>query len=170
MMANVWLDETATGELLSNRMTLRWLRRIATRIAGPALAEDVLQQALLELLAYFEHRSVNVENPLGYFAATVRHTALRELTRRSKFDALRPSPAATTPIDESHVLLRMAIDDCIDELPSRYYTTLVMREVLGYETAEIARLLNRNIGGIRRSLKAAYAYLAECLETKGVYG
>jgi RNA polymerase sigma-70 factor (ECF subfamily) len=66
--------------------------------------------------------------------------------------------------------LRRELEECLGGLPDRQRVAFVLREVEGYDTAEICKILEVTANNLGVLLFRARNGLRECLEAKGVEG
>ncbi len=159
----------------------------AARGAGlaPERAEDVVQETFktfVESVARFEGRSHVRTWLFGILYRKVAE-ARRGLGRERRFDDIddvfesrldergswsHPPRAADRGLDDKET--RGQISDCLDAAPARQRMAFVLREVEGFATPEICKILevtDTNLGVMLHRLRNR---LRECLESKGVTG
>ena len=161
----------------------RELRVHCYRILGSLTdAEDVVQETLIAAwrgLAGFEGRS-SVRTWLYRIATNRCLNALRdagrrrpaepvppftppEPTRRGDVTWLQPFPDTLLDGPEEHVRSREAVELAfvagLQRLPPRQTATLVLRDVLGFSTAEVADLLDTSPTAVKAALQRARAHL-----------
>jgi RNA polymerase sigma-70 factor (ECF subfamily) len=121
---------------------------------------DALQEAMLQIvrkLDRFDGRSA-----FGTWAYRLTaNVCLDELRRRKR----RPEPAefaADLPIDDvsGASLDRQIVDEALERLPDDYRAAVVLRDLCGYEYAEIAELTKVPIGTVRSRIARGRAALA----------
>ncbi len=119
-----------------------------TRIFGPAhldLAEDVVQEALLQALRTWPFRGVP-ENPTGWLIQVAKNRALDALRRNaslaSKEEDIRVWAAALTgpePETEMDDQLRLIFICCQSAVPPEARVALTLKTMGGFGVPEIAR-------------------------------
>jgi RNA polymerase sigma-70 factor, ECF subfamily len=119
-----------------------------TRIFGPAhldLAEDVVQEALLQALRTWPFRGVP-DNPTGWLVQVAKNRALDALRRNaslaSKEEDIRGWAAALTgpePGTEMDDQLRLIFICCQSAVPPEARVALTLKTVGGFGVPEIAR-------------------------------
>ena len=118
-----------------------------TRILGPrhlALAEDVVQDALLKALQQWPHQGIPA-NPSTWLVQVARNRAIDLLRRTSTLTAKAADiarafpPAAVEPEDDMDDQLAMMFLCCHPDLPRESRVALTLKTVAGFGTAEIAR-------------------------------
>ena len=171
-----------TDEEALVRTNIGWMIGLAERLVGNrALAEDVVQEALINALrglADFEGRSQ-------------LKTWLRRITINAAVSSLRKqNRLAEQPIDEllpefdrfdcriedrwtqlaslDEVLAsserRTAVLNAVRSLPESYGLVLQLRDIEGYDTAEVAEILNLSASNVKVRLHRARAALKKILE------
>ena len=159
----------------------------AARGAGlaPERADDVVQETFktfVEGAARFEGRSHVRTWVFGILYRKIAE-ARRGLGRERRFDDIddvfesrfdergswsRPPRPADRHFDDKET--RLQISDCLDAAPTRQRMAFVLREVEGFATPEICKILevtDTNLGVMLHRLRNR---LRECLESKGVTG
>ena len=135
---------------------------IRSRVADPALAEDVAQQTLITV-----ERTIGSYGGLSRFRtwlySVARNEALMTLRRKVPEPTAEPRPEAVGRFT-SIVVNRMSIADVIDRLPAPYRETLKLQiyDDLDYEA--IAERLRIPIGTVRSRLSKAKDLLRDALE------
>lgn len=160
-------DET-TDELFERAVALhsRRLLAIARAIVGShAAAEDVLQQAILNL---YEHRArYDWREPAGLLRRTVVNEALRTL-RQPRMTLVAddhpdpgrdPGPSGAMIGDETVAAVRRAIE----QLPDHFRAALVLCEYENLSYVQIAELLDASVPQVKTWLHRGRRQLAERL-------
>lgn len=171
-----------TDEEALVRNNIGWMLGLAERLVGnKAQAEDVVQEALINALrglADFEGRSQ-------------LKTWLRRITINAAISSLRKqNRLAEQPIDEllpefdrfdcriedrwtqlksvDEVLAsserRTTVLNAVRSLPESYGLVLQLRDIEGYDTAEVAEMLNLSASNVKVRLHRARAALKKLLE------
>lgn len=147
-------DPVAFGELY-RRYHDRIHGYCLARVMDPQTAEDAAQEVFLRVL---QTDPAGVENPRAWLYGVARHVSADCLRRRIRL-------AETGPADEgSPAWLRLTAADTADtvmgreaarnifialrRLNPRYRTALMLRELHGQTSAEIAEALNTTIGAV----------------------
>jgi RNA polymerase sigma-70 factor (TIGR02960 family) len=182
-------DEQAFGELTEPHRAQ--LRVHCYRMLGSVDdAEDVVQETLLAAwrgLAGFEGRA-SLRNWLYRIATNRCLNALRDARRTvaapvppfeppepTRFgevtwlqpypDALLPGPADATAGPEARYTARETIEltfvSALQQLPPRQLAALVLRDVLGFRTAEVADMLDTSQVAVKSSVQRARASLRQ---------
>lgn len=143
------------------RAELPRLVALARALCGPALADDVAQEAMLA--AYRKWRRVSgLENPAGWVRRTCANLAVSQYRRRMvELRALtrlagRRDPAPMEAPDEEFWA-------AVHQLPSRQAQTVALRYVYELDIAEIAETLEISEGSVKQHLSRARARLARDL-------
>jgi len=159
----------------------------AARGAGlaPERADDVVQETFktfVEGAARFEGRS-HVRTWLFGILYRKIAEARRGLGRERRFDDIddvfesrfdergswsRPPRAADRALDDKKT--RSEISDCLDAAPARQRMAFVLREVEGFATPEICKILDVSDTNLGVMLHRLRNRVRECLESKGITG
>ena len=164
------------------RDNIGWMLALAERILRDrGLAEDAVQEAFMAAfrgLSDFEGRS-SLKTWLHRITVNASITKLRQVKRRAEqsidehlpeFDRHEcrieaPWHHLTTLQDvlESSDL-RLMVNEAIDALPNSYRVVLQLRDVEGYDTAEVAEMLDISRSNVKVRLHRARAALKGLLE------
>jgi RNA polymerase sigma factor (sigma-70 family) len=146
------------------RLHSRRLLAIARAIVGPAAAEDVLQQAILNL---YQHRHrYDWTAPGGLMRRTVVNEALRILRQPRMSLVADDHPGATqTPVrgmmqEEMIQQVRKAIS----RLPEHFRAALVLCEYENMSYVQIAEVLDASVPQVKTWLHRGRRQLAEKLK------
>ncbi|MEM9195240.1 MAG: RNA polymerase sigma factor [Myxococcota bacterium] len=136
------------------------LRRLAQHTVGRADAEDVLQESLTRIYLALRERRYRAE---GQFMAWARRIVTRvaldhlRSQRRRRARELAAAPPSTAqnadPLALSEVL------QALETLPPKQRIALVLKEVEGLTTREIADAMNSSVGSVEQRLVRARATL-----------
>jgi len=136
-----------------------------TRVFGPhnlSLAEDVVQEALLQALRVWPFRGIP-KNPSGWLYQVAKHKAI-DIVRREKWTKDRPGhrvavePMIANLFVEEEITddtLRMMFTCCHPALPLESQIALTLKILCGFGTAEIARALLTNEPTIQKRVYRA---------------
>lgn len=159
----------------------------ATRAAGlkDDHAEDAVQSAVLVFVRRAEEFDGRAQASTwlhGILARTIQeqrrsiskdeHREDIDDVMESRFDMngswVRPprGPAEHLILGE----LKDAIDTCLDGLPDRQRQAFALREVEGFDTEEVCKILAVSVNNLGVLLYRARNRLRECLEKKGMEG
>ncbi|MFF3459674.1 sigma-70 family RNA polymerase sigma factor [Streptomyces sp. NPDC002730] len=112
-------------------------------------AEEVVHQVFLEILAGWEQ--LLQEDDLEQQTLTVLH---RHVTRRLEREGRTPAFVINGPIAQNLRAVRNELElrdgtsglyEAIAELPPRQFNVIVLRHLLGYKTARIARFMGLDV-------------------------
>lgn len=178
-------DDAAQNELDPEtlaRDNAGWMLTLAERLLRDrSLAEDVVQDALIRAIkgsANFEHRST-VKTWLHRITVNTALSKLRQLKRLAEqpidehlpeFDRydcrIEPAWSHLASVDEitQSDQLRQHVYNAIGELPDAYRLVLQLRDIEGYDTAEVAELLELTPTNVKVRLHRARAALKKLLE------
>ena len=145
---------------------LRGLLRPAGR---EAWVEDLAQETFLRAFRGLDGFTGDVDRALGAWLLTIAtRVGLNELRKN------RPRASELNTIEETlctrrddpsvngHVIGR-GIDDAVRELPPAYQAAFLLRELHGFEYAEIATALEIDLGTVKSRLSRARSRLREAL-------
>ena len=168
------LEAAARGDPAAVRALYdRFSRRvytIARRLAGDdALAKDIAQEAWIRILRALPGFRGDARLSSWVHRIAVNTALLgsrRERRQGMREDAFASAPArprAVTGQDE-RVLLRMQLEDALDDVPDGMRRVLVLHDVEGYTHEEIAAALGTTPSASRSQLTRARARLRAALE------
>lgn len=147
----------------------RLLRRMLGPVGLDALTEDLAQETFLR--AFRALHRFDPDGPARFSTWLLRiasRLAINELTRkRPEVASPRSLPSASTPESE-HCRKRIgqAIATAVGELPAPFRAAFLLREYHGLDYAEIAQMLDLELGTVKSRLSRARRLLREQL--KGV--
>lgn len=165
-------DHAAFGQLV-RRYERRLLRVIQRFVRDADLAEDLAQEAFLRVYERLDQYDASRRFGPWLFRIGVNVTLdfLRRRKRRiwtSLFtDAGRerdPDPASADP--RTQLDLNQEVWRVIEHLPEKYRTVLVLRDLEGFSTSEIAAILDRREATIRWRLAEARNRFQEIWERR----
>ncbi|MAT15828.1 MAG: RNA polymerase subunit sigma [Planctomyces sp.] len=154
-------NSEAYGELVE-RYQQRLLRVIQRFISDYDLAQDLAQEAFIR--AYEKLDQFDPSRRFGpwLFRIAVNLTMdyLRKLKRRGRWMLFSESPADQAPdpsIEDprEHHDLSQEVRAILEEIPEKYRTVLVLRDLENFSTSEIAAILDRKEATIRWRLAEA---------------
>lgn len=162
-------DRTALRELVrrNQKQVGQLLRRMLGPVGLDALTEDLAQETFLRAF-----RALDRFDPGGaatfstWLLRIASRLAINELTRKRPERASAGSlPSAATPESE-HYRRRVgqAISTAVGELPPPFRAAFLLREYHGLDYAEIAQMLDLELGTVKSRLSRARRLLRERLE------
>jgi RNA polymerase sigma-70 factor, ECF subfamily len=154
-------DQAAFGELVM-RYERRLLRVIGRFIRDADIAEDLAQETFLRVYERLDQYDasrrfgpwlfrIGVNLTLDYLRKQKRRGLTALFTDRSK--DRWPDPGIPDP--RNRLDLHQEIRRVIEEIPEKYRTVLVLRDLENFSTSEIAAILNRKEATIRWRLAEA---------------
>lgn len=162
-------DRTALRELVrqNEKQVGRLLRRMLGPVGLDALTEDLAQETFLRAF-----RALDRFDPGGaatfstWLLRIASRLAINELTRKRPERASTGSlPSAATPESEHHrKRMGQAISTAVGELPPPFRAAFLLREYHGLDYAEIAQMLDLELGTVKSRLSRARRLLRERLE------
>lgn len=180
--ASAWTDEqvidrvlageTALYEIIMRRYNQRLYRVVRAILRDDNEAEDVIQDAYVrayQSLAQFESRS----SFSTWLVRIAVHEALSRLRRRNRFAVFEEEEetgelhAASSGPDPEEALsqseLRRVLEDSILQLPARYRTVVMLRDIEEMSTAETAAALGISEQNVKVRLHRAHALARKML-------
>ncbi|MGD9854225.1 MAG: RNA polymerase sigma factor [Planctomycetaceae bacterium] len=154
-------DQAAFGELVQ-RYERRLIRVIQRFIRDPDIAEDLAQETFLRVYERLEQFDASRRFGPWLFRIGVNLTLdhLRRKKRRGwlgLFSEQRqerwPDPGVEDP--RQAIDLHQEVRSVVEELPEKYRTVLVLRDLENFSTSEIAAILDRTEATIRWRLAEA---------------
>jgi RNA polymerase sigma-70 factor (ECF subfamily) len=172
-------DEVVLPHLDAAYNFARWLTR------NDADAADVVQEAMLRALTYFE--GYRGENARAWLLTIVRNTCFRWLERNrpgavvpftrdveAEVDAAVAKPGAAAPPDPERVFLERRdaalLNEIIEGLPPLFREVLVLRELEDMSYKEISDVLDVPIGTVMSRLARARGLLRETWSRREMRG
>src|SRR5688572_7465388 len=174
-------DRVALERLLMKAQEVAY-RFSRTVCGGPADAEDVMQDALLKTFRYVRR----IRDPRAFrtwLYRTVRNACLMKRRRRVgepkrvlSFDDVLPSAdghaAALDPVESSrnpealavNASLRRRLSKALRALPPEYRVIVFLREMEGFSTKDVARILKMSESNVKMRLHRARLFLRKQLE------
>ena len=161
--------ETALFELVMRRYNQRLFRVLRALLRDDSEAEDVLQDAYVRAYSHLAQLE-QPERLASWLTHIAVHEAKARLRRRNRFvdvkeGSLRAVPSPTRDPEQEALGRQMqrVLVAAIDELPVGYRTVLVLRDVEGLSTAEVAHSLGMSEQAVKMRLHRARASLRDDL-------
>jgi RNA polymerase sigma-70 factor (ECF subfamily) len=149
-------DRTAFDELVAEHQQAAYIA--AWRILGDGeAAHDVVQEAFVRVLRH--HQRYDAGKPFrSWLLSIVRNLAIDSLRRRRRFDhpdtlSQLSAPASPATMEEQELRERVAL--VLAELPEKYRSIIVMREMEGAGAEDIARSIGVDYSTTRWRLHQA---------------
>lgn len=161
-----------------NWIQLLGIGRVVT--ADPTLADDVLQDCLVDLHRQWDRLQGEGSHPLAY-AARVMGSKAANHRRTSWARRVRVTDDVTT-LDQSaslassngdaspHVVDRLAVTEALKSLSSRQRQVVAMHYLLDMPVTDIARALGKPVGSVTSDLTRARKRLRRQLAEGGDHG
>lgn len=154
-------DQDAYGELVL-RYQQRMLRVVMRFISDYDVAQDLAQEAFIRAFEKLDQFDPSRRFGPWLFRIGVNLTMdyLRKIKRRGRWVLFSESPSEKqpdpeTPDPQQNLELGQEIQNVLEELPEKYRTVLVLREMENFSTSEIAAILDRKEATIRWRLAEA---------------
>ena len=154
-------DQAAFGELVQ-RYERRLIRVIQRFIRDPDIAEDLAQETFMRVYERLEQFDASRRFGPWLFRIGVNLTLdhLRKKKRRGLIALFSdqgkdrwPDPGVADP--RQTIDLHQEVRAVVDELPEKYRTVLVLRDLENFSTSEIAAILDRTEATVRWRLAEA---------------
>lgn len=175
------MEDASVGELVEGlfRRESAHLVSALARLLGPArlaLAEDVVQEALLSAMQAFRHGVP--DNPKAWILTTAKNRAIDRIRRERRLETFDPEleseaklsdafDLALSPEADAENQLAMMFAICEEraarskEARSETHVTLILRLLCGFSAAEIARAFLVDVQTIDRRLHRGRTRLQE---------
>jgi RNA polymerase sigma-70 factor (ECF subfamily) len=155
------------------RMVLRTGLRLLGRLD---LAQDAAQETFLRLHRYLARFDESRE--LGPWLYRVAVNVCRDMGRRQPparvvglddVDEVESPPAGSAALDEAVVLAqqRRIVQAALLTLPPKEREAIVLRDIEGLETSEVARILGSSEGTVRSQISTGRLKIKRYVETHG---
>lgn len=179
LLAGLRCDDAAAFETLVRRYG-DYLYRVALRLArSEAEARDAVQDVFVSVLRNLDSFAGRASLKTWLYRLTVNATLMRMRAARRRrevsvdelvppLEGMRVEPewsfSESLEASSEREEVRAAVRDAIDRLPDRYRTVLVLRDIEGHDTREVAVLLGDTEGNVKVRLHRARAALKKLLE------
>lgn len=132
-------------------------------------SEDIVQELFIKL--WTDRRKINIQNTIsGYLFQAAKNMALNHIrdttNRKVAIEKLQQADFYIENELETEEF-RIALENCIDQLPARCKEVLLMYRVQELKQKEIAEKLNISIKTIKNQIWASLQRLRKCLEVNG---
>jgi RNA polymerase sigma-70 factor (ECF subfamily) len=148
----------------------RWLLGVAQRIVrDPQQAEDVLQDAFIQLWQHASTFDATLGSARGWIYTIVRHRALKMLRDSGREQTMDPqgltelSDASQRDDPGLRALDTDSLERCLQRLDEARRACVVHAFVDGLTHEQIARRLNTPLGTVKSWIRRSLASLKECL-------
>lgn len=134
-------------------------------------SEDVVQELFLNL--WNNRRKIVVtESVSGYLFKMAKNQALNHIRSTINYQNLLDNQDNAPGYYEENQLesdeFRIALYDCIDQLPDRTKQVLLLHRMQGLKQKEIAEKLDISVKTIKNQIWSSLQRLRKCLKLKGV--
>jgi RNA polymerase sigma-70 factor, ECF subfamily len=148
----------------------RWLLGVAMRIVrNRALAEEVLQEAFLQIWRGARTFDRSRGSGRGWIYTVVRHRALQEIRKAVPTDGAEPLDVENLPgeepvADESlQGIDAEDLDRCLEQLEPQRRECITQAFVEGYSHAQIAARIGKPVGTVKSWVRRGLLSLKDCL-------
>jgi RNA polymerase sigma-70 factor (ECF subfamily) len=149
----------------------RWLLGVAQRIVrDPQQAEDVLQDAFLQLWQHASTFDATLGSARGWIYTIVRHRALKALRDSGREQTMDPQDLSEladrqqqSTEGDQRALDSDSLERCLQRLDEARRACVVHAFVDGLTHEQIARRLNTPLGTVKSWIRRSLASLKECL-------
>lgn len=169
-------DRVAQAEIVKNYETMVY--NLALKLTGNSdEAEGVLQETFLKVLESLH--SFRGESKLGtwIYRIAVNYALMRLRRRKKAFYSLddyqindnKDYSTFNRSIEDDpeamlyNTELRRAMEEAIDELPPKYKTSFIMKDIEGLSLKEVADILDMNIATVKTHIHRARLFLRDKL-------
>ena len=141
----------------------------ATRLLHDASqAEDIVQDAVLSFLRSLD-RGTKIRNSESFLMRTVRNACLDAIRYSSVRTAVPveelkssgPAMQGEKAVELSDQIAQVA--RTLEKLPENYRSVFILRDMMGYELTEIARMMDMKEPAVRKALSRARMQIREIL-------
>jgi RNA polymerase sigma factor (sigma-70 family) len=159
-------EEQVSPHLKSAYNLAKWLTR------SHEDAEDVVQEAFLKAFSAFE--SLRGEDAKPWLLTIVRNTSMTWLKRNRNagatigFEESLEDPIERSPDPEERLLIscdRQQVRQALEQLPSEFRETVVLREMEGLSYREISAAIGVPLGTVMSRLSRGRDWLRRILST-----
>lgn len=176
LIARARVNDATALELLMRRHNQRVYRVVRSVLRDPSEIEDVMQQAYVQAFLHLDQFS-GASRWSTWVCRIAFNAALARLRQQNRFVSLdamseqqmRDEPKAPGADPEREAAgreFRGMVEQAIDELPEIYRAVLILREVEGMNTAEVAEVLAAPPDVIKTRLHRARRALRGALENR----
>lgn len=139
----------------------------ATRLLHDASqAEDIVQDAVLSFLRSLD-RGAKIRNSESFLMRTVRNACLDAIRYSSVRTAVPveelkssgPAMQGDKAVELSDQVAQVA--RTLEKLPENYRSVFILRDMMGYELTEIARMMDMKEPAVRKALSRARMQIRE---------
>jgi RNA polymerase sigma-70 factor (ECF subfamily) len=149
-------DRTAFDELVAEHQQAAYTS--AWRVLGDGeAAHDVVQEAFVRILRHYERYDAS-RSFRSWLLSIVRNLAIDSLRRRRRFDhpdTLDQLTSPTAPATMEEHELRERVAQVLTDLPEKYRSIIVMREMEGTPAEDIAKAIGVDYSTTRWRLHQA---------------
>jgi RNA polymerase sigma-70 factor (ECF subfamily) len=136
---------------------------------GRADAEDAAQQVFLRV--YQNLNRYRDEGTFTHWLYRITVNVCRDINRKSRvlnFVVLKETPSLAVPADESLVAeqRRKLVAEALAELPEKERASIVLRDIRGLETSEVAVILRSTEATVRSQISSGRRKIKEIIERR----
>lgn len=118
-------------------------------------AEDLAQETFLKAMRHSK-KFYNHENPVAYLFLIAKNTQIDQIRKNQKWDQIIFQQRSEEPIaDDNLIEVEYACQLLIKYLTPLQRTVFVLKEIFGYRSSEVAKLLQTTEGSIKAALHRA---------------
>lgn len=132
------------------------------------LAEDVVQEAIVRVLKYFNNGGCEPDNFVQFVHTTMKNIHLNSFKKKSE-ELLKEGTEEKIPQQETSFSTEdmITMERCLNELDERSREILLMNLYKGITTKQISETIKKPQGSILRWLNQARIAFKNCYETHG---
>jgi RNA polymerase sigma-70 factor (ECF subfamily) len=136
---------------------------------GRADAEDAAQQVFLRVYQHLDR--YQDEGNFSHWLYRITVNVCRDMNRKSRlrnFVVLEETPSHAVPADESLVAeqRRRLVAEALRELPEKERAAIVLRDIRGLETTEVAAILGSSDATVRSQISSGRRKIKEIIERR----
>lgn len=173
---NQLIDSIKEGDYISyNTLFMRYYPNLCqyvwSIIVNKNDAEDIIQD--LFLLLWDNHEKLDIqENVSGYLYKMAKNLTLNQIRKTANYRNILENQVFQQPYYEENLLeadeFRIALFDCINQLPERCKKILLLHRIKELKQKEIAEKLDISVKTIKNQIWISLQKLRVCLELKGI--
>jgi RNA polymerase sigma-70 factor (ECF subfamily) len=175
LLARIALRDRSAFERLYQQVNGK-LNSVALAIVGQqALADDVLQDAFMQIWHNAGSYHEELGTPLVWMRAIVRYRAFDQLSQQKRKRQLTGDDPADHPVEGVNAMSianatadRQILDICLQTLTASSRESILLAYLFGYSREEIAERMLKPLNTIKSWLKRGLERLEKCLRQNAI--
>lgn len=189
LLSAVAQGDASTFKVFYDETSPRMLAVALTIMRDPDLAEDVLQEAFVQVWHRAGDYHVDRGNVLTWLTTIVRYRAIDMLRKRGRGGSHGNTPSISVSLDDIDFLRRsdtsinneelgplasaitgeenLMLRECVDRLSNSQQQSVALAFFRGFTHRELSECLAEPLGTIKSRLRRCLSRLKECLESIG---